>query len=406
MTRVPAGLVLAAFCLTAMPAAAQSAAQSAAQTNPGSTGGRWEFAALPSIGYDADEGFGYGALAEVYRHRPGVAPYAWTVQPIVEFSSRGRRDVSIFLDAPHLLPPGWRLDGFLATGRDLATPYYGIGNDVPYDAVLDDPDGPDPYFYRFGRSRNRAMVTVQRQVAGAPFRLLLGGGVAHTTVDATPYDRGTTLLAAELAGAEAPGGWSNHMRAGLIRDTRDREVGPSRGSWSELLVQRFDDAFGSDFEYTRWTATDRRYLPLVAQRLVLANRLLLQGVHGNAPFYDLPVIQSSFKQQDGLGGAKTIRGVPKNRYVGKGVFLWNTELRWRAVEFQARGAPMSVVLTTFVDQGRVWDDGVDAGELLTDLHRGFGGGIRLGRGNLVVGLDVGHSREAAAPLYIGLGYLF
>jgi hypothetical protein len=49
---------------------------------------------------------------------------------------------------------------------------------------------------------------------------------------------------------------------------------------------------------------------------------------------------------------------------------------------------------------------VDAGELLTDLHRGVGGGIRLGRGNLVVGLDVGHSREAAAPLYIGLGYLF
>jgi hypothetical protein len=395
MSRVAAALVLVATCLTPHDAAAQS-------------GGRWEFAALPSIGYDADEGFGYGALAEVYRHRPGVAPYAWTAQPIVEFSNRGRRDVSIFFDAPHALPTGWRLDGFVATGRDRATPYYGIGNDVPYDPALDDADGSDPYFYRFGRTRHRAMVTVQRQVAGAPLRVLLGAGVTHNTIDPAPYDRGTTLLAGELAaaGAEAPGGWSNHVRAGLVRDTRDREVGPTRGSWSELIVQRFDGLLGSGFDYTRWTAADRRYFPLATERLILANRLLLQGVAGDAPFYDLAVVQSSFKQQEGLGGAKTIRGVPKNRYVGTGLFLWNTELRWRAADFNVGGAPVHVVLTTFLDQGRVWADGVEAGEVLTDLHRGYGGGVRLGRGSLVVGADVGHSREATAPLYIGLGYLF
>jgi hypothetical protein len=43
----------------------------------------------------------------------------------------------------------------------------------------------------------------------------------------------------------------------------------------------------------------------------------------------------------------------------------------------------------------------------TDLHHGYGGGVRVGMGeSFVVALDVGHSAEATAPLYIGLGYLY
>jgi hypothetical protein len=410
MTRITIATAVAALCLGPAAAMAQSPAQpsparSPAQPSPAQS---WEFAALPSIGYDADEGFGYGAFAEVYRHRPGAQPYAWTVQPAIDFSSRGRRDVSVFFDAPHLLPEQWRLAGSVSVGRHRAAPWYGVGNAAPYDPALDDRDGPNPYYYRFERSQQRATLTVQRQLGGAPFRLLLGAGAAHVSIDATPYDEGTTLLAQQLAAGsrDAPGGWSNYLRAGLIRDTRDREVGPVRGSWSEVLVQRHDAVLGSSFEYTRWTATDRRYFPIATDRLVFANRLLLQGIVGDAPFHDLPVVQSSFKQQEGLGGAKTLRGIPKNRYVGNGLFLWNSELRWRAADFHLRGTPLHLVLTGFVDQGRVWDDDIVMTEILTDLHRGVGGGVRLGRGNFVAGIDVGHSADGTAPMYIGLGYLF
>jgi hypothetical protein len=370
--------------------------------------GRWELAALPSIGYDSDEGFRYGALAEVYRHAPGISPYAWTVQPIIEFSTRGRREISAFFDAPHLLPAGWRIDGTVANMRELAAPWYGAGNDTPWDEARDDADGPDPYYYRFGRTSTRAMATVQRRLGAWPVRLLAGAGVARVSLDTTPYDEGTTLLAETLAadGASVPGGWSNHVRAGVVLDTRDREVGPTRGAWSEVLVQRFDALLGSDHEYTRWTAADRRYIALGTERLVFANRLMLQGIRGDAPFYDLSTVQTSFKQQEGLGGAKTIRGIPKNRYVGKGLFLWNAELRWRAADFEVRGTPLHLVLTGFVDQGRVWEGDAAPAEAFSDLHRGYGGGVRLGRGNFVLALDVGHSAEATAPFYIGLGYLF
>jgi outer membrane protein assembly factor BamA len=263
-----------------------------------------------------------------------------------------------------------------------------------------------PYYYRFGRLRRQGTTNVQHGLAGLPLRLLLGIGAAHVRITPVPRDSGATLLDQQLAGSDT-GGWSNHVRAGLVWDTRDRETGATSGVWSELLVQRFDGALGSDHEYTRWTLADRRYLSLGTPRVVFANRLLLQAVSGEPPFYDLFVVQTSFKQQEGLGGAKTLRGIPKNRYVGKAMFLWNGELRWRASEFRLFGRPSHVVLSAFLDQGRVWADALELEELASGLHRGFGGGVRVGMGeNFVVALDVGHSTEAAAPFYIGLNYLF
>jgi outer membrane protein assembly factor BamA len=191
-----------------------------------------------------------------------------------------------------------------------------------------------------------------------------------------------------------------------VWDTRDRETGPRRGTWTELLVQRVSETLGSDHSYTRWTLTDRRYFPLL-DRLVLANRVLVQGVSDDPPLHDLSVIQTSFKQQEGPGGAKTLRGVRKNRYAGRGLLVWNAELRWRAADFRLFGRPFHTVLSAFVDSGRVWEGDVVFGELLTGLHHGVGGGVRLGMGeNFIVALDAGTSAETALPFYIGLGYLF
>lgn len=363
---------------------------------------RWEIAGVPALNYDADEGFGYGASLELYRHSPGAKPYRYTVQPNVFLTTGGRRDFTVFFDAPQVAS-GWRVDAFVGSEQQIASPYYGLGNAAAYDSTLEQAD---PYFYRFGRTRRQVLGNVQRRMGDTPIRLLAGLGAAHVEVDLTPKDTGTTLLAEQLGGRPAPGGWSNALRAGIVWDTRDREVGTHRGTWSDLLVQRFDQVLGSDTEYTRLTATDRRYLPL-SSRLTYAQRLLVQNVWGDAPFYDLYVVESSFKRQEGLGGAKTLRGVPKNRYVGKGMALANFEVRWRAIDFGVRGRPMHLVASGFVDTGRVWKDRVVLSELLQDQHVGFGGGLRLGMGeNFVVALDLAHSRETGVPFYIGLGYLF
>ncbi len=365
----------------------------------------WEFAGIPAVNYDADEGFGYGAVLEAYDYGAGVVkPYHTSLQPALFFTTAGRRDVTLFVDAPGLLARGWRLGGFAGLERHLTTPYYGRGNATEYDPTRE--NGASPHYYRFGRKRWRANVTLQKALGETPVRLLVGVGVENTSVETLPDGGSTTLISEELGGVEAPGGWLNHLRVGVIWDTRDRESGPRRGSWSEFLFQRVATALGSFAEYTRWTIADRRYFPL-GLRLTLANRLILQGASGSVPFFDLSVVQSSFKVQEGLGGVSSIRGLLRNRFVGKGTLIWNLELRWRASDFGVLGRPSHLVATGFLDSGRVWREGVRLSELAHDLHHGWGGGLRLGIGrDFVVALDIGTSAEAPASTYLGLGYLF
>jgi len=365
-----------------------------------------ELGVVPAINFDSDEGFGYGVIAEAYHYGDGThPPWVWTLQPKVFLTTGGRRDFTVFFDAPHLLPGGWRLDIRLGSEQQIATPYYGIGNETAYDEALDAEDGSNPYYYRFGRTRRGAAANLQHGIGDPRIRALIGVGVARVSVLPVPKNEGTTLFAHDWGETERAD-WHNHLRAGLVWDTRDRETGPTRGTWTEILLQRVDRALGSDASYTRWTFADRRYLSLTPT-LVFAHRYLLQDVSGDAPVYELSGVQTSFKQQEGLGGANTVRGVLKNRWVGRGMLIWNAELRWRAADFHLWGRPFHAVLSGFLDQGRVWEGDVRLDELFVDLHRGVGGGVRLGMGeNFVVALDAGTSAETGFPLYIGLGYLY
>jgi hypothetical protein len=377
----------------------------------------WEVAGVPALAFDSDEGFGYGVALELYRHAHGpaplldgrAAPYLLTLQPQLSASTRGRRSASLFLDVPRLGAAGWRVTGTAGYERHPAIPWYGAGNDAVWNRTRSDPDGTDPHFHRFGRTRLRAMADVQRPLGSENrYRLLVGAGSARVEIDAAAPERGTTLLREEFdaAGVDEAGGWAHHVRLGLVRDTRDREVGPTRGAWSDVVVQQVVGVGQGGASFLRWTVTDRRYVG-IAPGLVFANRWLLQGVQGSAPFHELQVVQTTYRPEEGLGGARTLRGIPKNRFAGEGMFLWNAELRWHAAEGTVAGRQVRLVLSGFVDQGRVWNGAPVPGEILSDLHRGAGMGARVGLGeNFLVALDLGRSREAGAAIYMGLGYLF
>ena len=394
--RMPEGALALALALgVAGPGLAQEEAR---------TGLEW--GGLPAINFDSDEGFGYGVITELYHYGDtGLAPYVWTFQPTLFLTTEGRRDLYAFFDAPHLLPQGWRLTAFVGTEKQIATPYYGLGNESAYDRALDAESGPNPFFYRFGRTRNSATFSFQRDLSGTSLRVLLGGGLQRTEVVPVPEADGNTLYASEF-GPGSSTSWGNFVRGGVVWDTRDRETGPRSGTWTELMVQWADESLGADFDMTRWTLTDRRYFALT-DRLVFAHRWSVQQVSDGVPVHELFQLQTSFKQQEGLGGSKTIRGVLKNRFVGRGMFVWNAELRWRVADFDLVGRSFHAVLSGFVDQGRVWDGRVQVDELFSALHRGVGGGVRVGMGeNFVVALDVGTSSDTGAPIYIGLGYLY
>jgi outer membrane protein assembly factor BamA len=319
-------------------------------------------------------------------------------------TTEGRRDMTVFFDAPALLPGGWRVSAFTGREQQLAQPYYGIGNATPYDPNLE--EAPNAYFYRFGRTRLRASADFQHRIGRSSARFLVGGGFARSTIDLTPHDSGTTLLAAQMNGQTPAPELANYLRAGLLWDTRDHEIGPTRGTWAEALIQRVSKGVGATEDFTRWTTTVRQYVPL-APRLTFAQRVVAQGIDGDAPFDELATIQSSFKQGEGLGGSSSIRGIPKDRYIGKALWLSNSELRWHALDFSILGRQSFVALSSFVDAGRVWPDRFRVNQALDDLHVGYGGGLRIGVGpSFIVATDVGHSNESTAAVYIGLGWMY
>lgn len=361
---------------------------------------------LPVLKVDSDEGVTYGALTQLYQYGDGSSlPYVWVLQPEVQLSTEGRRDVTLFVDAPHVLPEGWRVNGFFGIERRIVTPFYGLGNSAPYQPALEDSDGPNPNYYRIGRLRRSAILNLQRRAAVSPLWVLFGAGLVTSRVDPSPEDTGTTLYAEQL-GPTVETYWTNYLRAGLIWDSRDRETAPRDGTWTEVVFHWVTEGLGADVEFTRWSITDRRYYS-VTDRLVFAHRYFLQGVGGNAPVHQLQRVQTSFRQGEGLGGASTVRGLLKNRYAGKGMLVWNAELRFHAFDFRLIGRPFHLALSAFLDQGRVWASGVQLDELLSGLHRGYGGGFHLGMGeNFVISADVAHSDEATLPFYIGLGYLY
>src|SRR3954471_24476383 len=84
--------------VVARPAAAQSTSRG------------WETSALPALNFNADEGFGYGIIAQAYNYGDGTAtPYVYTIQPLLFLTTKGRRDISVFFDAPRVLPNHWRM---------------------------------------------------------------------------------------------------------------------------------------------------------------------------------------------------------------------------------------------------------------------------------------------------------
>ena len=106
------------------------------------------------------------------------------------------------------------------------------------------------------------------------------------------------------------------------------------------------------YRYAELNATLRCYSRSCADRLVLAAGLVGDVLIGDVPFYEL----SRYDETSALGGAKGVRGIPKNRYYGKRKVFGNLELRRPAGRFRVGDSQYQLGLTGFLDGGRVWAD--------------------------------------------------
>ena len=362
------------------------------------------WSALPALNYDSDQGFGYGVTGGLYQYGDGTrGPYLWAFEPIVFFTTRGRKSVTVFYDAPRQFGERVRLTVRVYVDRDCCQPYFGLGNTTGYEAGLDQRDSlPSYYVYR----RNRATAVVDLQWTIRPGVRLLTGVAAHRNTTAA-RDPGTQFAVDENNGTIPVGedaSTSLGPKIGVVYDTRAWERDPRRGLWLEGIAwQGFVVPAGDDFP--RFTGTFRGYLSPTPS-VTFAARVLGEHIQGAMPIAMLADVGSSFQDFTGLGGAESVRGVLWQRFLGRSRALGNLEVRLRGPGFRFLGAPWQLGMVGFVDAGRVWDDR-GSGDGTAGLHWGKGGGVRVAWGrSFIIAADFGHGREAGLQTYLKLGHMF
>jgi hypothetical protein len=413
----------------------------------------WNFGALPTITFDTDLGFQYGALVNLYDYGDGSGYPNYNHSLYFEVSrfTKGSGINRFYYDSDKLLK-GLQTSVDISYLSDQAYDFFGFNG---YDAIVNydwmddaDPNYKSRMFYKYDRKMFRFKVDLQGKLSGEHVKWIGGVNLLNFKVGKVDIDKlnkgkeGDEVLPPHteqpglyekyqdwniISEEEANGGFVPALKAGLVYDSRDNRPNPMKGIWTEAVLEGAPEFLGAESSFVKFSLTHRQYFTIVPENLSLAYRLAYQTtVGGNVPFYyQSQVITSILKgaMSEGLGGAKSLRGISRNRIVGDGFFYGNVEARWKFWHFQFINNNWYMGLNGFMDFGQVTKkiDGLEnipSGESNSEyydagaekIHISYGAGLRVVMNqNFVIAIDYGMAaddRDGKSGMYIGLNYLF
>jgi outer membrane protein assembly factor BamA len=424
----------------------------------------WNMGVLPTITYDTDLGFQYGALVNLFNYGNGdIYPkYYQSLYFEVSRYTKGSGIYRFMFDSEHLIP-GIRWTSDLSYLTDQAYDFYGFnGYESVYNKswVDQDVDGGTDYksrmYYRLARNLFRFKNDFHGKLSGD--KLLWNAGLTFQSFDISsvdidklnknkdPEDMLPSLTVMPgiyelytqewgiISPEDADGGWINALKLGVVYDSRDNRANPWKGIWTEAGIETSQKFLGSEATFGKLYFTHRQFITLVQKKLTFAYRLgYQQTIFGDVPFYyQSQVIVSLLRgaTSEGLGGSKSLRGIKRNRVIGDGFAYGNAELRWRAARFSFINQNWYLGINLFSDFGLVTDkikftvptdlgDDPDgnpyvAGNYFNEgaeaLHFSAGLGLRLVMNeNFIISADFGkafNEQDGGIGFYMGLNYMF
>lgn len=415
----------------------------------------FSFGPCPIVAFDQDKGFQYGALCNIYDFGKG----GWYPNPRQQlyleaslFAKNGNFANSQLFTINYdnrFLIPGVRFTFTAQLTNEKALDFFGFnGYESYYDSSL-----PTAY-YKYSRLVPYGKLDFSGHItehlywkAGYHFKYFkiesfTSDALADLPNQFTLFD--WYKFYDVIPEGDETGGFTSSIRAGLMFDSRDVEASPSRGIWADANIEYAPTWMGTTNSYAKYYFCFRNYLPLASDKLVFAYRANVQGFLGQAPFYVLSYDSylGQTYDKDGFGGYRTIRGIMRNRIQGKSVFYYNTELRWRFIDFRVGKQNIALALSGFFDGGRVieryipWHDNdvfhnvftqfksklpaqegimytnqLASGSLEDSFHFAAGGGFRfIMNKNFIIAVEYGmpfnKQDNSKGSLYINTGFLF
>jgi outer membrane protein assembly factor BamA len=439
-------LLPALFFMALIPAIAQE--EDAKEKEKVKTG--WSLGAIPVVAYDSDIGFKYGGLVNFYDYGDGSNYPKYDQSIYMEWSrtTKGSGINQFTYDSEKLIP-GVRMLAEASYLTEKALDFYGFnGYNAHYNSTYEDHDDLANYksrmFYRMDRNMLRLKTDFIGKLPVENLKWFGGVEFYHNKVDTVDINnlnegKDAADMLPSIGGGlygdfvnwgliptdQTDGGNTTIFKLGAIYDTRDNEANPMKGIWTELQFLAAPGFLSDDYGYTRMALTHRQYFTLVPKVLNFAYRASYQAkLSGTMPFYMLPFVFNSTPQltRDGLGGAKTMRGILRNRVVGEDFVYANAELRWKVLRTVVLNQNFYIALAGFADAGMVTgkyelptvvDPAAIAWLAQSDeekLHISYGAGIHFAlNDNFIVTVDYGlaaDKRDGDSGMYIGLNFLF
>jgi hypothetical protein len=409
----------------------------------------WNFGALPSISFDTDLGFQYGALVNLYNYGDGTRYPRYNHSLYFEVSryTKGSGINRFYYNSDQLIP-GLMTSLDISYLSDAGYDFYGFNG---FDAVVnknwvDDtkPDYISRMYYKYDRKLFRFKIDIQGKLSGDKLRWSAGINLLNfkiSSVDVDKLNKGKDedkklppqnglfekyQQMGIITAKEANGGFVPEFKAGLVYDTRDNRPNPMKGVWTEAVIVASPEFLGGESSFAKLSLTHRQYFTIIPKDLSFAYRLGYQTtIAGDVPFYYESQLITSVMTgalSEGLGGSKSLRGVMRNRIVGDGFIYGNAEMRWKFARFRFINNNFYLGLNGFTDLGMVtkkiqvpptvnvppktsyFNTGAEK------LHLSYGAGLRIVMNeNFIIAVDYGMAaadQDGKSGMYIGLNYLF
>ena len=405
----------------------------------------WSLGAFPVLGFDADVGFQYGGIGNLYHYGDGTIYPNYKHSIYFEFSrsTRGSGTNQLTYDSGVLFP-GFRMTGDIAYLTEQTLDFFGFnGYEAEYNAEFTKRNHKDyisEVYYKHKRELFRFTTDFQYKLEKLNLWLVAGAGhynanIATVDIDELNKERDDSDKLPDvntlydnycewgiIPPGQKNGGFTNVLKLGLVYDSRDNEPNPMRGMWTEALFQAAPSFLGNDFSYSQLILTHRQYFTLIKDDMNFAYRIGYQAkLSGEIPFFMLPFVYYSNKPtRDGLGGSRTLRGILRNRVVGDGFTYANFEIRWKFLRTVLFNQNLYIALSSFTDIGMVTQkynyptSGIpDTVNIVNDeeaLHVSYGVGLNFAvNQNFILAFNYGFAadkRDGESGLYIVVNFLF
>jgi len=344
----------------------------------------WNLGLLPSVAFDADLGFQYGVLTNIFNYGDG-SKYPEYLHSIYLEAAYTTKRYGIFrfnYDSKYLIP-NHRLTIDASYIPDAMCDFYGYNgyqsiyntnwhNSKKFTAA----EGYESRaFYKFKRDMLRLSGDIQGTIqnnwkwnVGLGFLNYTTGPVnldvlnkGQDSLDLLPqidelYDKYVKWKIFDQN--EIHGGFHPYIRLGVVYDSRDRQSNASKGIYSNLFLT-YSSAFADkkEFNNIKLNAVYQHYIPLIKEKLTFAYRVGAQLlIAGKSPFYMDNYLNTLFLQRamyEAIGGGNSTRGVLRSRVLADGFGYANFEFRWKAFQFDIGKQHFYIGFNPFIDMGLV-----------------------------------------------------